>query len=80
MREEFLAQRDLRLGRLVAAARGFRLAVGALLHGGEIGEDQLGIDHLDVAHRIDRARDVMDIRVLKTAHHLHDGIAPRGCG
>ena len=46
----------------------------AFLHRVEIGEDQFGVDDLDVAHRIDRARDVMNVRVLETAHDLHDGV------
>src|SRR5262249_123202 len=74
MRDEFFAKRDLRLCLLVAAARSFGLAIGALLHGGEVGEDQLGVDDLDVAHGIDVARDVMNVAVLKTAHDLHDRI------
>ena len=40
----------------------------------EIGQHQLSIDHLDVANRINRAADVMDIDALKTAHHLHDRV------
>ena len=52
----------------------FCLAVRALLHRGEVGEDQLGIDDLDVAHGIDGAADVMDVVVLEAAHDLHDGV------
>ena len=45
-----------------------------LLHHLEVGEHQLGIDDVDVANEIDRSRDVMDVRVLETTDHLHDGI------
>jgi hypothetical protein len=44
------------------------------LRAGEVGEDELRIDHLDIAHRIDRSTDVMNIGVLKAAHDLHDGV------
>ena len=45
-----------------------------LLHRGEIGQDQFGGDDLDVAHRIDRAGDVMDVVVLEAADDLDDGV------
>ena len=44
------------------------------LHGFEIGEDEFGVDDFDVAHGIDAAGDVMDVRVLEAAHDLHDGV------
>ncbi len=44
------------------------------LRAGEVGEDQFGVDDLDVAHGIDRAADVVDVGVLETAHDLHDGV------
>ena len=37
-------------------------------------QDELGGDDLDVAHRIDRAGDVVDVVVLKTADDLDDGV------
>ena len=40
----------------------------------EVGQDQLGVDHLDVAHRIDRAADVMNVAVFEAAHDLDDRV------
>ena len=44
------------------------------LHGFQIGEHQFGDDGFDVAHGINAAGDVMDVRVFETAHDLHDGV------
>ena len=44
------------------------------LHGFQIGEHQFGGDGFDVAHGINAAGDVMDVRVFKAAHDLHDGV------
>jgi hypothetical protein len=49
-------------------------ALALLLHRLEVGEHQLGVDHLDVAHRIDRAGDVVDVLVVEAADHLDDGV------
>ena len=40
----------------------------------EIGQHQLGVDHFDVANRIDRAADVMNVAAFETAHDLHDRV------
>ena len=45
-----------------------------LLQRVEIGEDQLGIDHLNVTDGIDGIHDVLDLRIFEAAHHLDDGI------
>ncbi len=67
-------QLDFLLGFLVAAF-GFLLAgVPAFLQGGEIGEDEFGVDDLDVADGIDGAEFVDDVVVFETAHDLDDGI------
>ncbi len=58
----------------VAAARGLHVFVLPLLHGGQVGEDQLGGDDLDVADRVDRARDVVDVVILEAADDLDDGV------
>ena len=44
------------------------------MDGFEIGEDELSRDYLDVAHRVDRAGDVMNVVVLETADDLDDRI------
>ena len=46
----------------------------ALLDGLEVGQDQLGVDGVDVAGRIHPRIDVDDIVVMEGAHHLADGI------
>ncbi len=61
-------------GALVAAFDLFGDALAPFFYGGEIGEHQLGVDHLDVAHRIDVAGDMMDVGVFEAAHDLHDGV------
>ncbi len=58
----------------VPGAGGFGVALLTFLRAGEIGENQFRVDHLDVAHRVHRAADVMDVVVLETAHDLHDGV------
>ncbi len=40
----------------------------------EVGKDQLGIDHLDVAQGIDVARHMDNVVVLEAAHHMGDGV------
>ena len=42
--------------------------------GGHVRKDQLGVDDLDVAHRIDGPCDVVDVVVFKAADDLHDGV------
>ena len=40
----------------------------------QVGEHQLGADRLEVAGRVDPARDVHDVRVGEPAHHLRDRV------
>ena len=49
-------------------------AVHALLHGLQVGVDQLEVDGLHVTHGIDGAVDVGDVFVLKAADDVHDGV------
>ncbi len=74
MRQEFLDHGSLGFGGFGAGAHFFLQAVAPFLQRREIGQHQLGVDHLDVAHGIDRAADVMDVAILETAHHLHDRV------
>ena len=46
----------------------------AALEAVEVGEHQLGLDRLGVAHRIDRALDMGDVAVLEAAQHMGDGV------
>ena len=50
------------------------VAVQALLDRAHVGEAELGLDHLDVGHRVDLARDVDDVLVLEAAHHVDDRV------
>ena len=49
--------------------------VDAALHHLHVGENQLQIDRLNVACRVDAALDVNDVVVLKAAHHMHNRVA-----
>ena len=40
----------------------------------QVGQTQLGLDHLDVGDRVHLARYVDHVLVFKAAHHVHDGI------
>ena len=46
----------------------------ALLDGVEIGEQQFGVDDVDVVQRIDGAGDVDDLGVVEAADDVRDGI------
>ncbi len=35
---------------------------------------EFGVDDFDVAHGVNRAGDVVDVRVLEAADDLHDGV------
>jgi hypothetical protein len=74
MGNELFAQGKFSLGRLVACSCTLGDPVPALFRPRKIGENQLGIDHFNVAHRIDRAAHVMNVAVFKAAHDLHDRV------
>ena len=74
MRQKLFDDRALGLGRLRAGADFLLQAITPFLQRSEIGQDQLGVDHFDVAHRIDRRADVMDVGVLEAADDLHDRV------
>ncbi len=83
-REQRRAAVENLLGRHRGLVRGPALLVGARfllqprhrpferLH---VGEDQLGLDHLDVGLRIDAAVDVRDVVVGEHPHHLANRVA-----
>ena len=64
----------LGLGLLVAAARLLGHALQAALGLLEVGVEQLGLDGLDVAARIDLALGVDDVVVVMGAHDVDDGV------
>ena len=51
-----------------------------LFHIGEISKCELGLNGLDICQRIDSAADMHDIVILKTAHHMNDGIGLANIG
>ena len=64
---------------LVAAARLPHHALEPALGLLEVGVDQLGLDRLDVAHRVDAALGVDDVRGRVGADDVHDARRSRGC-
>ena len=50
-----------------------------LLEGLQVGEDQLGVDRLDVVRGVDPAVDVHDVGVGEHPDHLADRVGSRGC-
>ena len=61
--------------RFLVAALGFLFAGdAAFFERGHVGEDELGVDDLDVADRIDGAEFVDDVVVFETADDLDDGV------
>ena len=73
-RQHRLDDRELRARLLVVAAHALLGGDEAALETVEIGEHQLGLDRLGVAHRIDRALDMGDVRILEAAQHMRDRI------
>ena len=71
---EFLEERDLDDGFLVAGLGLFLGLVDALGDGLEVGENEFGGDDLDVADGIDAAHGVDDVVVLEAADDLDDGV------
>ncbi len=59
---------------LVAALDVLGDAFAPPLHAVEIGEDELGVDDLDVAHRVDGVRDVVHVGIVEAARDLDDGV------
>src|SRR4029077_18376180 len=65
---------ELVLGFLVVAARFLLRGQDALLEALEISQQQLGLDGLGVADRVDRALDMSDVAALEAAEHMGDGV------
>ena len=59
---------------LVARLRRALHAIEPLLDDREIGERELELDHLAIAHRIDRAHHVQHVVVVERAHDVHDRV------
>jgi len=74
MRDELFAEGKFSLGLLFASLGILLSLVLAALDGLHVGEDKLGIDHLDVRHGVDAAADMRDVAIFKAAHDVDDGI------
>lgn len=74
MRKEAVDQFDILGGFLVAAAGFFGALFFLAFEGGEVGEDEFGIDDLDIAEGVNRSHIVNDVFVLEATHHVDDGI------
>ena len=72
MRQSFSIDRVLGFGGFRSGADFLLQTIVPLLERRQIGQHQLGVDHFDVADRIDRSADVMNIAVFETADDLHD--------
>src|SRR5438270_7738516 len=72
--QRVLEDSELRLRFLVSGFRRALRPVESLLHYREVGERQLELDHLAVAHRTHSAHDMGDVRILETAHDVHYGV------
>ena len=58
----------------MAAAHPLDQPLDASLQRAQVGEQQLRLDQLHVAHRIDPALDVGDVAALEAAQHVEDRI------
>ena len=65
---------------LLVVSRLFLQARDGLLQRLHVGEDQLGLDHLDVRAGVDLSVDVDDVVVGEDSNHLADGIALANVG
>lgn len=72
--EEFFDEGEFGFGFLVATLGFFLAGFFAFLEGGNIGEDEFGIDDLDIADGIDGAEFVDDIVVFEATDDLDDGV------
>lgn len=55
-------------------------ASDAALNGFEVAQLKLGVDHLLVAHRVNRAINVRHILIVEAAEHMNDGICLANVG
>ena len=72
MRDQFFDHRHFGLCGLVAGAHALGEFLRSFLQRAEIGQPKLSRDDLDVADGVNGTAHVMDVVILKTAHHLHD--------
>ena len=74
MREQLLDHGRLGFRDLRSGSDFLLQAVTPFLQRSEVGQNQLRVNDFDVAHRIDRAADVVNVAILEAAHDLHDRV------
>ena len=74
MRQQFFQHRHQFLRVFVARFGAFAFADDGFFHAGQIRQRQFRADGFNVGNRIDFARNVDDVVVVKAAHHVYDGI------
>ena len=74
MREQFFDDGILDLCSFVTGVQLLLQSVASLLQRCQVCERQLGINDLDVADRINRRADVMNVRIFETTNHLHNRV------
>ena len=74
MREEAIDQFDILGGFLVATPGFFGALFFLAFEGSEVGEDEFGIDDLDIAEGVNRSHVVNDVFVLEATHDVDDRI------
>ena len=71
---DLFAERQFSFRKLIAGAGAFLQALCPLLDGGKVRQDELCGDNLNVSYGINRTRNMVNIRALKAADDLDDGI------
>src|SRR2546423_5559128 len=64
----------LYLGFLIAGSRCPTRFVESVLEGREVGNRQLELDYLAIAHRVNGTHNVRDVGILEAAHDVHNGV------
>src|SRR5262249_36652358 len=73
MREQLVDDRAFNDRRFLSSVQLFLYSVPSPLQRSNVRQNELGIDDLDIANWIDGCADMMNVRIFKTTHHLHDG-------
>ena len=74
MRQHSLDESGFDFRSFIAGTNLFLQALVALLQRGDIGQNEFGVDYFDVADRIDRSANMVDIIVRKASDHLNNRI------
>ncbi len=71
---DLFAERQFSLGKPIAGAGALLQALCAPLNSGQVRQDKLCVDHFNVSYGVNRTRHMVNIRALKAADNLNDGI------